>query len=78
MNLADNVYKRALKFDYILLHALGCRASRSLISLNVAVMVFYSFTLSIAVRSYHAYQDIWRPEIGDELYCQREATTPLL
>ena len=35
----------------------------------------YSFTLLTGVCGYHVYQDIWRPEIGDQLYCEREVDT---
>ena len=32
----------------------------------------YTFTFTTGVRGYHVYQDIWRPEIGDVLHCERE------
>ena len=35
----------------------------ALITLHMTA--FCSFTLLTAVRGYHVYQDIWRPEIGD-------------
>ena len=35
-------------------------------------MTIFSFTLSTAVRGYHVYQDNWEPDIGDQLYCERE------
>ena len=32
----------------------------------------YTFTFVTGVRGYYVYQDIWRPEIGDVLHCERE------
>ena len=31
-----------------------------------------TFSISSVVRGYHAYKDIWQPDVGEELRCQRE------
>ena len=36
------------------------------------VMTIFSFTLSTAVHGYYAYPNNWKPDIRDELYCERE------
>ena len=38
----------------------------------VPMTTLYTFTFMTGVRGYHVYQDIWRPEIGDVLHCERE------
>ena len=30
-----------------------------------------TFFISSVVRGYHAYKDIWQPDVGEELRCQR-------
>ena len=30
-----------------------------------------TFFISSVVRGYHAYKDIWQPDVGEELQCQR-------
>ena len=62
-NLVAVLFKHPLIiFYYYYMHLVAVNAI-ALITLHMTA--FYSFTLLTAVRGYHVYQDIWRPEIGD-------------
>ena len=69
MNLAAVLFKHALIIFYYYCTCLV--AVNTIVLITLHVTAFYSFTLLTAVHGYHVYH-IWRLEIGDQFYCERE------